>query len=85
MQSYIHGYSEQEAIRLTDQATTLAQLLHSDTFFPPQSSVLEAGCGTGAQTVFLAQGSPGAAITAVDISSDSLAEAAPSLLGVPRN
>ena len=75
MESYVHGYSDREAVRLTDQATTLSQLLHCDTFFPPQTRVLEAGCGTGAQTVFLAQGSPEAKIAAVDISSDSLAEA----------
>jgi SAM-dependent methyltransferase len=75
MQSYIHGYSGREAIRLTDQATTLSQLLHGDSFFPPQTRVLEAGCGTEAQTVFLAQGSPEARITAVDISLASLAEA----------
>jgi SAM-dependent methyltransferase len=34
--------------------------------------VLEAGCGTGAQTVILARNSPGARITSVDISEASL-------------
>jgi ubiquinone/menaquinone biosynthesis C-methylase UbiE len=75
MHDYIHGYAESETARLTDQATTLAELLHHDTFFPPNSRVLEAGCGTGAQTVFLAQSSPGAMITAIDISEDSLLKA----------
>ena len=37
--------------------------------------MLEAGCGVGAQTVELARRSPGAAITAIDISTDSLAAA----------
>ncbi len=37
--------------------------------------MLEAGCGTGAQTVALAQRSPGARITAVDVSAASLKEA----------
>ena len=51
------------------------RLLHSDTCYPPMSVVLEVGCGTGAQTVALAQSSPGARIISIDISADSLAEA----------
>src|ERR1019366_2081722 len=61
--------------RLQDQAGTLVELLHSDTIYPDGSSVLEAGCGVGAQTVVLAQRSPGARFTSVDISADSIAEA----------
>ncbi|HQG31252.1 MAG TPA: methyltransferase domain-containing protein [Deltaproteobacteria bacterium] len=72
---YIHGYSERETERLRDQAETLAGILHCDTSFPPGSLVLEAGCGTGAQTVFIAGNSPAARITAVDISKESLAQA----------
>ena len=72
---YVHGYDPRESLRLQDQAATLAELLHSDTAFPAGSRVLEAGCGVGAQTVTLAKNSPGARILAVDISSDSLAEA----------
>jgi trans-aconitate methyltransferase len=37
--------------------------------------VLEAGCGVGAQTITLAQRSPDARFTSVDVSADSLAEA----------
>jgi SAM-dependent methyltransferase len=72
---YVHGYSEREAERLGDQARTLTSLLHSDTRYPAGSRVLEAGCGTGAQTVILARNSPEAAITSIDISSDSLRRA----------
>lgn len=72
---YIHGYTEAESLRLSNQAQTLADLLHYDTVFPPGSSVLEAGCGTGAQTVFLAKRNPEAHITAIDISPDSLKKA----------
>lgn len=75
MQDYVHGYSEQETVRLADQARTLAELLHCDTSFPPGSRVLEAACGTGAQTVLLAHSSPEAHIISVDISANSLAEA----------
>ncbi|MGH7765395.1 MAG: class I SAM-dependent methyltransferase, partial [Candidatus Dormibacteraceae bacterium] len=73
--SYVHGYDPTEAQRLQDQATTLAELLHSDTAYPDGHTVLEAGCGVGAQTVTLALHSPGALITSVDLSETSVAEA----------
>ena len=73
--SYVHGYSAREADRLADQANTLSDLLHHDTVFPPGSLVLECGCGTGAQTVFLAARNPQARIVAVDISAASLEQA----------
>ena len=72
---YVHGYSEREAERLNDQARTLTSLLHNDTRYPAGSRVLEAGCGTGAQTVILAKNSPGAEITSIDISPDPSADA----------
>jgi SAM-dependent methyltransferase len=72
---YVHGYSARESIRLTDQATTLTELLHADTLYPPGSLVLEAGCGVGAQTVILAGNSPRATFTSIDISAESLAKA----------
>ena len=72
---YVHGYNQKENIRLQDQASTLVDLLHSDTTFPPNSKVLEAGCGVGAQTVTLAKNSPEAHITALDISDKSIVEA----------
>jgi SAM-dependent methyltransferase len=74
-QAYVHGYRARENERLQDQAGTLVDLLHGDTSYPSGSVVLEAGCGVGAQTVTLAQRSPGARFTSVDISADSLAEA----------
>lgn len=72
---YVHGYSEREAARLGEQADTLAALLHAGTAYPADSRVLEIGCGVGAQTIHLAQASPGAHITAVDRSRGSLAQA----------
>ncbi len=73
--AYVHGYQARERERLQDQANALVDLLHSDTSYPPGSTVLEAGCGTGAQTITLASNSPGARITSVDISADSTEEA----------
>ena len=76
---YVHGYSERESCRLFDQANTLAELLHRDTVYPPGSRVLECGCGTGAQTVLLAGRSPEARFTCIDVSQDSLKQAAASI------
>jgi len=73
--AYVHGYSKREAERLGDQARTLTDLLHHDTRYPAQSRVLEAGCGTGAQTVILAKNSPTAEITSIDISPESVRRA----------
>jgi protein-L-isoaspartate O-methyltransferase len=73
--TYVHGYRPREHERLQDQAGTLVDLLHADTAYPPGSSVLEAGCGVGAQTVTLARRSPDARFTSVDVSAESVAEA----------
>ena len=72
---YVHGYDERESTRLTDQARTLEDLLHHDTAYPAGSSVLEAGCGTGAQTVELARRSPQAVINSIDLSAASVRQA----------
>jgi len=73
--AYVHGYDPRENLRLQDQASTLVQLLHADTAYPEGSSVLEAGCGVGAQTVTLASNSPEALITSIDVSETSIVEA----------
>jgi ubiquinone/menaquinone biosynthesis C-methylase UbiE len=73
--AYVHGYDLRENLRLQDQASTLVDLLHSDTAYPSGSRVLEAGCGVGAQTLMLAKNSPNALITSIDISETSVAEA----------
>lgn len=74
-ETYVHGYDTRENERLHDQAGTLVDLLHADTAYPAGSLVLEAGCGVGAQTITLAQRSPDARFTSIDISADSIAEA----------
>ena len=82
---YVHGYEEAEGRRLSDQAATLEGLLHHDTAYPPGSTVLEAGCGVGAQTVPLIRNSPGARFTGLDVSAASLAgaEARVRSMGLP--
>jgi ubiquinone/menaquinone biosynthesis C-methylase UbiE len=74
-QAYVHGYDSRENRRLQDQANTLVELLHSDTFYHAGCRVLEAGCGVGAQTVTLARNSPNASFTSIDICGDSITKA----------
>ena len=71
---YVHGYSEREALRLNDQADTLDNIIHHDTIFPPDSFVLEAGCGVGAQTKIIATKNPDSKFLSVDLSEDSIRE-----------
>jgi len=75
MKTYVHGYSEKESNRLADQAGTLTELLHFDTIYPPESRVLEAGCGTGAQTSILTRNCPQTQFVSIDISQDSIDQA----------
>jgi SAM-dependent methyltransferase len=70
--SYVHGYTEREAIRLNDQANTLDELLHHDTLFPPGALVLEAGCGVGAQTKIITRKNRDTRFVSVDISEASV-------------
>lgn len=76
---YVHGYSVRESERLIDQANTLAELLHSDTVYPPNTKILEAGCGVGAQTILLAKNSKHAHFTSIDISPVSVETAKSSI------
>jgi ubiquinone/menaquinone biosynthesis C-methylase UbiE len=72
---YVHGYSGREALRLNDQADTLENIIHNDTFFPQNSLVLEAGCGVGAQTKIIAPKNPGSKFISVDLSNESVLQA----------
>jgi ubiquinone/menaquinone biosynthesis C-methylase UbiE len=76
MKKYIHGYSETETHRLGDQASILASHLHHDSHFPAGSTVLEVGCGVGAQTKILAAANPDVHFTSIDIDYQSLQKAA---------
>ncbi len=79
MSQYIHGYSERERLRLVEQSGILEKVLHEDTIYKPYASVLEAGCGVGAQTVILAKRNPDCFITSVDISDESVEQAKKSI------
>ncbi len=79
MESYVHGYTQEESNRLKEQADTLTNLLHTDTCYPPESKILEAGCGIGAQSTILCANSPDAQFTSIDLSNSSLAIARQSI------
>jgi len=72
---YVHGYSQAESQRLNDQAKTMSELLHYDSSWPEGASVLEAGCGVGAQTQIICQRNPQTEFISVDLSEKSLAQA----------
>ena len=73
--AYVHGYDSSEKKRLQDQANTLVDLFHSDTFYSAGSRILEVGCGVGAQTIKLAGKSPNASFLSIDIFEESITEA----------
>lgn len=72
MASYIHGYSEVETRRLYDQANSIADFIHWDSKWAAGSTILEAGCGVGAQTKIIAAQNPNCNFVGVDISQQSL-------------
>lgn len=78
----MHGYTDEEARRLTDQADVLAERIHAGVRYPPGAKILEVGCGVGAQTIHLARNNPACAITAIDRSAGSLDGARSRLSGL---
>ena len=75
MKKYVHGYSDDEANRLHDQANSLADLLHYDSVWEEGSIILEAGCGIGAQTKIIAPKNNNSKFISIDVSSESLDQA----------
>ena len=71
----MHGYNENEANRLNNQADSLANLIHFDSIWNEGSLILEAGCGVGAQTKTVANHNPKSKFISIDISEDSIKEA----------
>lgn len=72
LQRYIHGYTQKEARRLVDQATSIEEYLHVDSIWEKDARILEVGCGVGAQTQIIAAKNPDAHFTSIDISEASI-------------
>ena len=75
MRKYIHGYSREESTRLNDQADAVAQFIHYDSTWPEGSTILEAGCGVGAQTKTIASLNAKSNFISIDLSESSVGEA----------
>jgi len=75
LKTYVHGYSDEESIRLNNQAKTISDLLHWDTTWEDGSLILEAGCGVGAQTKIISSKNATCNFVSIDVSEKSLKQA----------
>ena len=76
MEQYIHGFSASEQLRLVEQAAALAPAVFSGLNLEAFSTLLEVGCGVGAQTKHLLDYWPHLRITSIDRNSSHLTSAA---------
>lgn len=72
---YIHGYSEEEQVRLLDQNDVLAPYIYRGLDLPSRGHVLELGCGVGAQMISLLNRCPDLHMTGVELSPKQLRKA----------
>lgn len=72
---YLHGYTTHEQDRLYHQAAFLADAVHDRLPFRRCRSVLEVGCGVGAQTEILLRHFPLLHVTGVDRNAANLQQA----------
>lgn len=71
-EAYVHGYSLFESNRLNDQANSIADFIHYDSTWEADSTILEIGCGVGAQTKIIAAKNPDCQFVSIDISETSI-------------
>ena len=69
---YIHGYSRAEQERLYKQAEFLEHSIYRDVNFSFVDSILEVGCGVGAQTQILLRRFPRLKVTCIDMNEAQL-------------
>ncbi len=81
---YIHGFSEREQERLAQQARFGEHLIYRDVDFYKLKSVLEVGCGIGAQTEILLRRFPETNYTCIDLNDRQLEVAKLRLKNEPR-
>ncbi len=72
---YVHGFSRDEQDRLYRQARFFEPLIHQGIDLSEQTSLLEVGCGVGAQTEILMRRYPDLQVTGIDASKDQLKRA----------
>ena len=72
---YIHGFGAQEERRLWEQAGILAPVVFAGLPLPPSGSLLEIGCGVGAQLDQVGTRCPEVQLTGIDLSLTNLTAA----------
>jgi ubiquinone/menaquinone biosynthesis C-methylase UbiE len=82
---YVHGFSREEQDRLYRQAKFFEPYIYRHIDFSEQTSLLEVGCGVGAQTEILLRRFPLLDITSVDASKSQLDRARTHLKAVNTN
>ena len=82
-EKYLHGFTEEERYRLYDQARFLENKIFQSIDFSACKSVLEVGCGVGAQTEILLRRYPDLKVQGIDFSESQLAQAKEYLSEVP--
>lgn len=79
---YLHGFSKIEQKRLQHQAKFLESFVYQDLQLPARGTLLEVGCGVGAQTQIILKRRPQLKVMGVDLSEDQL-EVAHAILKTP--
>jgi ubiquinone/menaquinone biosynthesis C-methylase UbiE len=74
-EKYLHGFDKTEQARLRDQATFLEKSVHDRVPFGESKTVLEIGCGVGAQSEILLKNFPNIHLTGIDASQAQLSAA----------
>ncbi len=72
---YLHGYNQKETDRLIRQAGLFEPNVYADINLYQNQSVLEVGCGVGAQTEILLRRFPKIELTSIDFSEHQLSSA----------
>jgi len=80
---YVHGFSPIEQMRLVRQARFLETEVYRDVDLSRVDTLLEVGCGVGAQTEILLRRYPDVRITGIDFSARQLSAARARLLDLP--
>lgn len=68
MSEYLHGFSEEEQIRLVEQAKFLAPYIFRKLDLSQVKNVLEVGMGVGAETVLLLEAYPHIHVRGLELS-----------------
>jgi SAM-dependent methyltransferase len=81
---YLHGYNDVESKRLESQANFLEDYIFNDVNLNESKTLIEIGCGIGAQTEILLKRFPDIAITAIDISEEQIQKAKENFTGIDK-